>query len=79
VRKSSFELDTVGHSRETEDTCAGGEEVTRIVIGVEPDEVAVEDAEQDLLADGEDSGTKHLRSVVDKQHNAHIVLTITYR
>jgi hypothetical protein len=55
VRESPFELDAVGHRRQAEDARARGEEVPRVVVRVEADQVRVEDAEQDLAADREDS------------------------
>jgi hypothetical protein len=33
---------TIGHGGQMEDSCTGGEEVPRIVVGVETNEVAVE-------------------------------------
>ena len=51
----AFKLDTVRHRLEPEDPGAGGKEVSGIVVCVEPDKIALEDAEQDFTADGEDA------------------------
>ena len=51
----TFQLDSVGHGRETEDSSTRGEEMTSVVVGMESDEVAVEDTEEDFSSDGKDS------------------------
>ena len=50
-----IELHTVGHGGKGEDTRAGGEEVAGIVVGVEADEVGVENAQEDFTTDWEDA------------------------
>jgi hypothetical protein len=48
---------TVNHStaRDLQDTRAAAEEVARIVVGVEADQVALEHTAEDLVSDGEDA------------------------
>ena len=53
MNEAALELDAVRHRREPEDARARGEEVPRVVVRVEADEVRVEDAEQDFAADRE--------------------------
>lgn len=55
----AIELDTVGHRGEREDTRAGGEEVAGIVVGVEADEVTVENTQQNFTSDWEDAVVYH--------------------
>lgn len=55
MRQTTFKLDAVRHCGQPEDTCAGREEVTSVVVRVEADEVAVEHAEEYFLTDGEDA------------------------
>lgn len=55
VSQAAFEFHTIRHSGKTEDACARGEEMAGVVIGVEPNEIAVEDTEENFAADGKDS------------------------
>ena len=51
----SIELNTVGHSGKREDAGAGREEVASIIVGVEADEVAVKNTQQDFTTNWEDT------------------------
>ena len=51
----SIELNTVGHGGKREDAGAGREEVASIIVGVEADEVAVKNTQQDFTTDWEDT------------------------
>lgn len=46
---------TVGQALETEETGSAREEVTSVVVGMESDEVAVEDTEKNLTTHREDT------------------------
>ena len=50
-----IELNPVGHGGKREDTRAGRKEVAGIVVGVEADEVAVKNAQQDFTSDWKDA------------------------
>lgn len=52
---SALKVDTVGHGGQAQDACAGGQEMTRVVIGVEANEIRVENAQKDFLAHGQNS------------------------
>jgi hypothetical protein len=54
VCQTTLEFNTVRHSRKTKHTGARREEVPGVVIGMEPDQVAVEDTEQDFTANRQD-------------------------
>jgi hypothetical protein len=58
MRQAALKLNTVGHRRETKHPCAGRKEVTGIVVGVEADKITVEDAEQDLPTNREDTADR---------------------
>jgi hypothetical protein len=51
----SLELDSVRHGRQAKDSGTRREEMTSVVVGVETDEVAMKDTEEDLSSDGKDS------------------------
>lgn len=51
----ALDEDSVGHRRQAEDPRAGREEVASVVVGVETNEVAVEDTEKDLSSNRENS------------------------
>jgi hypothetical protein len=55
MRQAALKLDTVRHCRKTKHPCAGRKEVAGIVVGVEADKITVEDAEQDLPTNREDT------------------------
>jgi hypothetical protein len=55
VGVATLDEDAVRHRREAKNTRAGRQEVPRVVIRVEANEVAVEDAEQDLAPDGQNA------------------------
>ena len=55
VGKAAFKLDTVGHRLQTENPRTRGKEVAGIIVGVETDEITVQDAEKDLASDWEDT------------------------
>lgn len=63
----SFQLDSVGHGRETEDSSTRREEMTSVVVGVESDEIAVEDSKEDLSSDGENSEETDVGRREDRQ------------
>jgi len=50
-----IELNTVRHGGKREDACARGEEVAGIIVGVETDEVAVKNTQEDFTTDWEDT------------------------
>jgi len=50
-----IELNTVGHSGKRENTRAGRQEMASIVVSVETDEVAMENAQQNFTTDWEDT------------------------
>lgn len=60
----ALDEDSVGHRRQAEDPRAGREEVASVVVGVETDEVAVEDTEKDLSSNREDSEGRKAGGVV---------------
>jgi len=53
--KTTFKFHSVWHRREAEDTCTGRKEVSCIIIGMEADEVAIENTIQNFTADWENS------------------------
>lgn len=55
--KSSFKFNAVRHCRETQNPRARREEMTRIVVGVEANQIAVKDTKEDLPPNREDSET----------------------
>ena len=66
MRKSTLELDAVWHSGKRENASARREEVTRVIIGMEADEVRVEHAKKDFAADRQDPE----KSEVERASNA---------
>jgi hypothetical protein len=66
--KATIPINTVGGSRGTEDTRAAAEEVASVVVGVEADEIAVEQASEESLTHGKNTVdlTARERSVEEK-------------
>ena len=55
MREPTFEFNSIWHCRKAEDACARREEMASVVVGVEPDEVTVENAEKDFSPNWKDS------------------------
>lgn len=55
VDEPALVLDTVGQSVDVQDSLDGGQEVARVVVSVEAEEVAAQHTSQDLLSDRQDS------------------------
>lgn len=53
--QTTFELDSVRHCWEIEDSGTGGEEVSCVVEGMETYQITVQDTQEDFTTDGEDS------------------------
>ena len=66
MRKPAFKLDAIRHGGKRENASARREEVTRVIIGMEADEVRVEHAEKDFAADRQDPE----KSEVERASNA---------
>jgi hypothetical protein len=52
MSETAIELNSVWHSREAKDTSAGRKEVSSIVVGMEANEVTVQNAVENLAPDG---------------------------
>lgn len=67
LRVSALEFNSVGHRRCSENACARRQEMASIIVGMETDQVAVEDTEEDFASDGKDTVTES-NLVVPRKH-----------